>query len=57
MPSYITPSKIGIRHNRIAFPHTLCTFIKTGIEQSHIWGAHLNTYAFLHTGSYAHGLG
>ena len=57
MPSYITLSKIGIGHNRIAFPRTLCTRIGTGIEQSHIWGAHLNTVVILRTSSYAHRLG
>ena len=27
MPSYITPTKIGISHIRIAFPHTFCMII------------------------------
>ena len=40
MPSYITPTKIGNRHFRIAFPASICRYhqetFRTGIEESHI---------------------
>ena len=56
MPSYITPSKVRIRHIRIAFQHTSCiqeTF-RTGIKRSHTFGANFYANAFFRTGCYTH---
>ena len=52
MPSYITPSKIRIRHIRIAFQHTSCIqeSFRTGIKRYHTFGANFYANAFFGTG-------
>ena len=51
IPSYVTPTIIGIRHIRFVFPHAYCMRIikknfRTGIEQSHSLGSNVYANAF-----------